>query len=141
MNNEIFQKMTGRIEMMRRDVADIQRLYRLAGFEGEFENPNIPLGVEQNQVSEQELILLQELEDIREKVNTTHTMAKMLLLMIITTQHSENKDELTQEDVDRGMFLTMARGAQPADEPVFQYIGNKRQCSPVSDEWATIGLV
>ena len=101
MNNEIFEKMTGRIEMMRRDVADIQRLYRLAGFEGEIENPNIPLGVEQNQVSERELILLQKLEDIREKVNTTHTMAKMLLLMIITTQHSKNKDELTQEDIDR----------------------------------------
>ena len=141
MNNEIFEKMTGRIEMMRRDVADIQRLYRLAGFEGEIENPNIPLGVEQNQVSERELILLQKLEDIREKVNTTHTMAKVLLLMIITIQNSENNDELTQEDIDRGIFLTLARGAQLTDEPVFQYIGNTKQCSPVSDEWATIGLV
>ena len=141
MNNEIFQKMTGRIEMMRRDVADIQRLYRLAGFEGEFENPNIPLGVEQNQVSEQELILLQELEDIREKVNTTHTMTKILLLDDIMIRHSENKDELTQEDIDRGQFLTMARGAKLTDEPVFEYVGDLRKCSPVSDEWVTIGLV
>ena len=141
MNNEIFEKMTGRIEMMRRDVADIQRLYRLAGFEGEVENPNIPLGVEQNQVSERELILLQKLEDIREKVNTTHTMAKMLLLMVITIRHSTNKEELTDEDMDRGQFLTMARGAKLTDEPVFEYIGDSRKCSPVSDEWATIGLV
>ena len=141
MNQEILEKMTGRIEMMRRDVADIQRLYRLAGFECEIENPNIPLGVEHDEVSEQELILLQQLEDIREKVNTTHTMTKMLLLTIITIRHSENMDELTPEDVDRGMFLTMARGAQPTDEPVFQYLGNNRQCAPVSDEWATIGFV
>ena len=141
MKNETLEKMTGRIEMMRRDVADIQRLYRLAGFEGEFENPNIPLGIEQEEVNDQELILLQELEDIREKVNTTHTMTKILLLDDIMIRHSENKDELTQEDIDRGQFLTMARGAKLTDEPVFEYVGDFRKCSPVSDEWATIGLV
>ena len=141
MNNEIFQKMTGRIEMMRRDVADIQRLYRLAGFEGEIENPNIPLGVEEDEVSDHELLLLQEIEDIREKVNTTHTMTKMIFFMVITIQHSTNKEELTDEDMDRGQFLTMARGAKLTDEPVFEYIGDSRKCSPVSDEWATIGLV
>ena len=141
MKKNILEKLTGRIEMMRRDVADIQRLYRLAGFEGEIENPNIPLGVEEDEISDQELLLLQEIEDIREKVNTTHTMTKMMFFMMITIQHSQNKDELTDEDIERGQFLTMARGAQLTDEPMFQYLGNARQCSPVSDEWATIGLI
>ena len=43
MNQIILDKMTGRIEMMKRDVADIQRIHRLAGFENEIENPNILL--------------------------------------------------------------------------------------------------
>jgi len=141
MKKNILEKLTGRIEMMRRDVADIQRLYRLAGFEGEIENPNIPLGVEEDEISDQELLLLQEIEDIREKVNTTHTMSKILLLQFIMIRHSENMDELTQEDIDRGCFLTTARGAQITDEPVFNYFQDCRTCPPVSEDWTTIGLV
>ena len=141
MNKNILEKLTGRIEMMRRDVADIQRLYGLAGCDEKIDNQNIPLSVEQDEISDQELLLLQEIEDIREKVNTTHTMTKILLHEFIMIRHSENKDELTDEDIERGQFLTMARGAQLTDEPVFHYSSNYRRCLPVSEDWATIGLV